>query len=75
MAPKVPDAIAAVAEPSAAWPLFQSHLHRLSVRVGAAFAKPIQDALKNVANIGLHFDVLVQVNRHLFEFHGCGLLS
>ncbi len=58
MAPEVPDAIATIAEPSSAWPLLQNHLHRLSVRVGNAFAKPVQYTLKDIANISLHLDVL-----------------
>src|SRR6266851_1175960 len=69
MAPEVPDAIATIAEPSSAWPLLQNHLHRLSVRVGTAFAKSVQYTLKDIAYISLHLDVLFHVKRHLFEFH------
>src|SRR5260370_6307271 len=69
MAPEMADAIAAIAEPSSTWPLLQDHLHRLSVRVGTAFAKAVQYTLKDVANIGLHLDMLFNVKRHLFDFH------
>src|SRR6202049_4334126 len=69
MAPKVADAIATIAEPSSAWPLLQDHLHRFSVWVGTAFPKSVQYTLKDIANVGLHLDVLFQVKRHLFEFH------
>src|SRR5258708_31210194 len=69
MAPEVPGAIATIAEPSSAWPRLQDHLQRLSVQVGTGFAKPVQYTLKDVANIGLHLDVLFKVKCHLFEFH------
>src|SRR5690242_5266561 len=69
MTPEMADAIAAIAEPSSTWPLLQDHLHRISVRVGTAFAKAVQYALKDVANVGFYLDVLFNVQCHLFDFH------
>ena len=36
---------------------------------GAPFAKSVQYTLKDIANIGFHFDMLFNVKRHLFKFH------
>jgi hypothetical protein len=69
MAPEMADAIAPIAEPSSTWPLLQDHLHRISVGVGTAFAKAVEYTLKDIANVGLHLDVLFNVQCHIFEFH------
>ena len=69
VSPQVADAVAAIAEPAAARPLLQRHLHRFALRVGEAFAQPVQHAAEDVSDVRLDVDALCRVQRQIVDCH------
>lgn len=75
VSPEMADAVAAVAEPATARPLLQCHLHGFALRVGAAFAEPVQQhAAEDVADVGLDVNALSGVERQIVACHRFGSL-
>ncbi len=69
VSPQVADAVAAIAEPPAARPLLQRHLHRFALRVGEAFAEAVQHTAKDVSDVGLDVDALCRIQRQIVDCH------
>lgn len=59
VSPQVANAVAAIAEPTAARPLLERHLHRFAFRrLSETFTEPVQHATKDVSDVSLNVNAL-----------------
>src|ERR1051325_6389635 len=69
VAPEMADAIPTVTKPTATRPLLQNHVHGFAIWIRTALTKADKHGFKDITNISFEFNLLGEVQSHLFKFH------
>jgi hypothetical protein len=68
-APQVSDPVASIAVPAPARLWLEQQLHGLAIRPGVTLSKTVQDGGECLFRSGLDVNVLLNVERQIFQFH------